>query len=538
MRVLNKPKKFKSLRVILFKNITLIFISLFLLLSIYISKTLYDNGIESIYTTLEERNKADKYYIESYFTKIHNAVKILSKIDVIKNAIYLSDNQKQFALKLFKYTEDSDPDINYVYAGYIDGSLLINNYTPPKGYNPMIRPWYIAAIKSFPNVSNGIPYQEIKTKEWLISISKTLVDNNGKIVGVIAIDSDFSKITSKINKYIKNYKSTNSFIIKEDTGEIIITPNNHFLRKKYYNYINNINFVYDHKKISFTLNGDPKLGYYSKIPILGWIIVTSVSKKEVITPIYNRLIILNITFLIMIILFGWFLSKSFMKKIINPLIILNDKLLQITQNKKIDIKLNTFEYPNNEIGIIAKELEKLTTTELYKKNKELEKINQKLQKLSITDCLTKLYNRGKIEKDLTNEYNKAIRYNDTFSIILFDIDNFKIINDTYGHQMGDKILIEIANLTKETIRNTDIAARWGGEEFLILCPKTNINSAFNLAERLRKKIESHDFSIDKRITISGGIAEFKKGLTIDEMLKQADDNLYKAKKEGKNRVIF
>ena len=173
---------------------------------------------------------------------------------------------------------------------------------------------------------------------------------------------------------------------------------------------------------------------------------------------------------------------------------------------------------------------------LKEKNKQINKINNKLKERSIKDTLTGVYNRGKIEDVLNNVYEKVQKNNKNFSIILLDLDNFKKINDRYGHPIGDKILKKICHLLNNNIRELDTLGRWGGEEFLIVCSKTNLKSAINLAQRLRKLIVKTDFPYVNKVTSSFGVASYSKGENLKSIIKNADDNLYKAKENGRNTV--
>jgi diguanylate cyclase (GGDEF)-like protein len=161
----------------------------------------------------------------------------------------------------------------------------------------------------------------------------------------------------------------------------------------------------------------------------------------------------------------------------------------------------------------------------------------KLRETSITDSLTNLYNRNMINQTLQQEYNKSMRYASVFSIIFLDIDNFKQINDTYGHKIGDVVLQEFAKILKENSRNSDVIGRWGGEEFMIIAINTNVNQSHQIAEKLRKKIEEHHFKVVPKVTTSIGISTYKEGLYLEEIIKYSDEALYEAKRSGKNRVV-
>ncbi len=170
----------------------------------------------------------------------------------------------------------------------------------------------------------------------------------------------------------------------------------------------------------------------------------------------------------------------------------------------------------------------------------------KLQELAITDGLTGLYNHKYFHQKLDEEIARANRYGKNLSLILFDIDNFKQLNDAYGHQVGDKLLYDLSKLIKSILRQVDIFARYGGEEFVIILPETDISGAEKMAERIRKTVESNKFIVEKFsgdekeevcITISIGISFFKENMKKDELIELADKSLYTAKRNGKNQVV-
>lgn len=161
----------------------------------------------------------------------------------------------------------------------------------------------------------------------------------------------------------------------------------------------------------------------------------------------------------------------------------------------------------------------------------------KLEKLASTDKLTGIYNRMKFDEHLVAETSKAQRNTYSMSLILLDIDNFKDINDTYGHIQGDKALQSIAELIKKNIRLHDVCARWGGEEFVILMSDTQEEDASAFAERIRMEIEMCYFNNIKHLTASFGVSQFKMDESIDTLMKRVDDALYKAKGQGRNCVV-
>ena len=167
---------------------------------------------------------------------------------------------------------------------------------------------------------------------------------------------------------------------------------------------------------------------------------------------------------------------------------------------------------------------------------ELELKNIELSKLAITDQLTGIYNRLKLDEVLQNEAARYSRSNNSFGLIIMDIDHFKKINDTYGHPAGDRILMTIAQLMQSNTRNTDIIGRWGGEEFLIICPESDEAGIGNLAEKLRKAIESHNFPEAGKYTASFGATLYRETDNIETFIKRTDEALYLAKNRGRNNV--
>lgn len=162
--------------------------------------------------------------------------------------------------------------------------------------------------------------------------------------------------------------------------------------------------------------------------------------------------------------------------------------------------------------------------------------NKKLQICATTDSLTQLPNRFQIDEILKLEDRNFQRYNDSFSVILADIDFFKKVNDVYGHNVGDMVLIEFANILKYHTRCSDVVGRWGGEEFLIICPKTDLDGAAKHAELIRSTIEQHTFEKVAKQTASFGVAQYVQGDTLESLFIRVDKALYEAKGNGRNQV--
>ena len=165
-------------------------------------------------------------------------------------------------------------------------------------------------------------------------------------------------------------------------------------------------------------------------------------------------------------------------------------------------------------------------------------LHQQMSLMAYTDPLTHIYNRLHFSNFLDAEIDRVKRYGGTFSLIFFDLDRFKDINDEYGHLVGDQVLKEVAEVVGNANRNADIFARYGGEEFIILTPATDLAGARIHSERLRHDIENHRFNEINHLTCSFGIAEYRSDANDDvpSLFKRADIALYNAKKLGRNRV--
>ncbi|MFA7022564.1 diguanylate cyclase [Aliarcobacter sp.] len=224
----------------------------------------------------------------------------------------------------------------------------------------------------------------------------------------------------------------------------------------------------------------------------------------------------------------------------------------VRQSKKIekqDFNISKIDTSIQEISLLSSAFSNMSKSiydyqtsleeKILQRTKELYEKNEELERLSITDKLTGLYNRAKLDSVLNTEFEKAIRYNDIFSVIIMDIDFFKSVNDNFGHQIGDDVLKESAKILSSCIRTSDTLGRWGGEEFLIICPNSKQEDAIKLANRINIAIKQHTFSTyPKKVTMSLGVASycsiFKKA---EDIVASADIALYKAKQTGRDRVV-
>lgn len=160
-----------------------------------------------------------------------------------------------------------------------------------------------------------------------------------------------------------------------------------------------------------------------------------------------------------------------------------------------------------------------------------------LRQMALTDGLTQLYNHSYIHERLMKEISNSLRHDLDLSLIMLDLDDFKNINDTYGHKQGDKVLQKVSRSIKENLREEDVAGRYGGEEFIIILPNTNHESAFKVAEKIRISVKNINWSSkDINITLSGGVSSLDNE-NLNEFIEKTDILLYKAKNQGKDKII-
>lgn len=159
-----------------------------------------------------------------------------------------------------------------------------------------------------------------------------------------------------------------------------------------------------------------------------------------------------------------------------------------------------------------------------------------LKRLATTDMLTGLVNRSQFDAVLKSEVNRQHRYARPLSLIMLDLDYFKQINDSHGHDVGDQVLESIAGLLKRNLRKADCCARWGGEEFMLLAPETSLEQAVRLADKIRNAIKHTDFPIQGSVTASFGVVEVHSQEPVKSVMKRVDDALYLAKEKGRDRV--
>lgn len=294
-------------------------------------------------------------------------------------------------------------------------------------------------------------------------------------------------------------------------------------------------------------NGDGHIGFGGKLKSLGhikgntgqgWDVVATLNKKYISSNAFGltkQIILFGMVFTIFTTIIALLIGKIMSA----PLVDLSNTARNLGKG---DLSVRSSINSRDEIGFLATTINKMaqkvqeTRDGLVKEILNRKKIEKELERISLTDELTGVYNRRAFNDFMHKNISRAKRHDEPLSILMLDIDYFKQVNDSYGHDMGDQVLIILVHLAKDHLREEDIFARWGGEEFIILLPQTNSNEALNLAERIRKNISDHDFPKIGLVTVSIGHTELHTDDSSDTLLKRVDEALYQAKSGGRNNV--
>jgi diguanylate cyclase (GGDEF)-like protein len=204
--------------------------------------------------------------------------------------------------------------------------------------------------------------------------------------------------------------------------------------------------------------------------------------------------------------------------------------------------------PAGEIGHLTRVFNMMTDrlrrshADVQAANQALQEQNQLLEKLAVTDSLTGLYNRKKLDDILADQFARFRRNHRPFAVLMLDLDNFKSVNDEYGHVAGDEVLADVAKILKQSVRNIDHVARYGGEEFVVVLVETALDEALDIAERIRSVVEGPRFGANNKVipfTVSLGVTHSRESdHGPEEALARADHALYEAKRAGRNQVQF
>jgi diguanylate cyclase (GGDEF)-like protein len=283
-------------------------------------------------------------------------------------------------------------------------------------------------------------------------------------------------------------------------------------------------------------------------------------KDDLTKKIEHKIVYATILGVVIFILFAIF-SLAWAKRLTSPLLVLTDTAKKIANTEIIDNNALQYTDRQDEVGVLTnafcemstklqnsyrnlKELNESLEEKIKERTKDLEIRQEELKILAATDSMTKLYNRRYFTEMCIGMFSLENRMIEEIGVIMLDIDNFKYINDTYGHQQGDKVIIFIANLLREHTRKSDVICRFGGEEFILLLPHTSLQYTIQHAENIRSRIASYTMDLGDNktlsVTVSVGVSmvNHERDIDMEDAIKRTDRALYEAKNSGKNRVVI
>ncbi len=435
-------------------------------------------------------------------------------IDIIAKASNSKDNEELSLLraKLYNkllptYKTLTSNDISQLHFHLPDTTSFLRFHDPSK---------YGDKLKKIRETLNFVNKNQISISAFEVGRILNAFRNvfplykNNKLIGTVEISSSFDQIKKN---YLKVYKTSLNFILKET----IIENKTFDELKKFYNkseyksYLNDTQLtnidnmqlsLKEIKAIDITLSNDVESRLEENLAFS--VLIERNKYSQIVTYIPLN----NIDGKI----FAYIIHYSF-----------NEFLNKIKSNYYVSLSI--FSLINISLFVLI----------IMSYKQKIKLIQAK--KISQIDALTSIYNRLGIDRRIEEELERHKRYKDNTTIIFFDIDYFKKVNDTYGHQIGDQILIILSQLVLKFLRKIDILGRWGGEEFIIILPNTNLEKASAVAEKLRITIEKYNFLEIGTLTCSFGVTSLLSNDNYDSVIKRVDSLLYKAKKTGRNKVI-
>lgn len=425
--------------------------------------------------------------------------------------------------KLWRSYLALNPEKWWLYFATADGGIQsVPQWRIAQGYDPRTRPWYRSAVGAAGRVVWTDPYLDAVSDEPVIAVVKA-VSGGGTASGVIGLETRLHEVS----RLLQRIKLANSgyYLLLSPGGRVIAGGNGwkfgeDLSQEAWYRGV----LEYPLGTFRKDRTGSDLLVSYLTIESTGWKLVGIIPGavlEEEIAVIKHRTLLVAAAGMIVAVLVGIFAFGYLMKRI--------DWLTAYMESVEAgDLTIRTYGSGGDEFTRLNRSFSRMVA--------RMADTVKTLERLSVTDGLTVLYNHKYTIEKLEQEMEKARRYERPLSIIMFDVDHFKIINDNYGHQEGDRVLIGVADLMKRSLRGSDIIGRYGGEEFLAVLPETSLELARAAAERIRADMESWPWELENlRVTLSGGVKEMGYE-TLSELIDDADKLLYMAKENGRNRI--
>ncbi len=337
--------------------------------TVFQSLAMYQMGMESATERISGSNRQIAAYMDAQLEGLAATVRIIAASPDVIGGESEDPKSRARALDYFRFVEESNSNVLYCYAGYEDGSLLINDYDIPAGFKATIRPWYLAALRKSPGINIGFPYQDIKTGEWLLSVSETL-RSEGEILGVVSVDSSLAGINGMLNR-VRTFETQNNYVIGFD-GTVLVHQDAKYIGKNIEDLTSCSlsDFFRDSGVITYTLPGvDTRLAYYSRLGITDWILISAANLTEVREPIRNKIIGIITLMLMLSLILGVVQARIHETRFVKPLLALKDRVSDITDGKPLEpLRYRLY---NGEIAGLIRNIERMTETSLTNKAYEL-----------------------------------------------------------------------------------------------------------------------------------------------------------------------
>lgn len=335
-----------------------------------LSVGIYRAGLSAAEERIAGANKQISAYIEAHLEGLAASVQILAASPDVLYGDTGGEESRERARTYFRFVETANPNVEYCYAGYASGELLINDYVPPEGFDPQLRPWYKAAVQSWPQMKIGLPYRDAISQEWLVAVSSAFFDKTG-LRGVVSVDSTLSSMDGLLNS-IKPFGSQSNFVV--NTGGLLLIHNERSDRLG-----QNLDTVVPGSlglikgssgRIEYHLPGSgTRMAYFTKLRINDWIIVSAVDREEVMAPIRQKIALVVSATALITLLLGLLQLRVYESRFVEPILALKQRIADITAGRSAGRKPATFS--NGEIASIADSIECMTESSLGRKAVEL-----------------------------------------------------------------------------------------------------------------------------------------------------------------------
>lgn len=458
-------------------------------------------------------------YLDDIFTNLDSRLEMLSDI-------YLDHDAEEVQEYMDIFSQRSD-GVEYFAFGSSDGGMYVGDGSPdtfPEEYDPRRRPWYEGAVKTDGYFLSEV-FVHAVTGAPALTISKR-VESGGRVEGVMAALINIGDIERALIKN-KRGKLTDFFVIN-GRGDLVINTGDS--RENFEKYKDEFIGLAEEEDLIIEYRGQNRLYHSHAVPGVNLTIIGGILESELMAPV-ARLQKIMLFIVLLTISISAILTLVFGRRFANSLSRLShiiDNIARGNYSKNI-VKLTDFIDVNSELYLVKEGIKRM--------QEEIRNREARLKMISETDPLTKIFNRGAVMDLIEMELQRSNTFGTEFSLIMFDLDHFKNLNDTYGHQFGDEVLQEVTKTASETLKKADVIGRYGGEEFLILLPDTELEGGRATAERVRSKIMNLEWINEVQVTASFGVTHCcGGGEELSDLLTSVDSLLYRAKKKGRNRV--